>query len=482
MFAVIVSVPLFGDLDTLPIRIWDEARVAVNSYEMSQNGNLIVTHFEGEPDMWNVKPPLLIWAQAFCMKIFGVNELAVRLPSAIAALLTCLVLLIFGLRYLKDYWFGFIAVMVLITSYGYLDLHGARNGDYDAPLTLFTTLSGLLFFAYCETKKQQHLYLFFLFITLGVLTKGIAGLLFIPAFAIYGLLQKEIIPLLKNKHFYFGFMSFLVVVVGYYVLRELNNPGFLEAVQKNELGGRYLEVIENHKKPFWWYYNSFLEQRFAAWYLLVPCGLIVGWFNKEAKVKKLAVYLSLLILTYFLVISSAETKLRWYDLPLYPFLSLLVTIFLHFIYKLLYSKAWFIQTLTINLLPFLFLCLVFVTPYKKTIDRTHNPQERKWRKDFYDIGYYLREAVHGKHDLNGQFLLYKGYYAHNLFYLNVLNDQGTDISIKDWKELQPGDIVIAPQQKVKNYIAKHYLFEVVKDAGNVITYRIHGRIQFPKSN
>lgn len=59
-----IAVPLFGHLDTLPLRLWDESRLAINAYEMMKDGDLIVTHFNGQPDMWNTKPPLMIWCQA----------------------------------------------------------------------------------------------------------------------------------------------------------------------------------------------------------------------------------------------------------------------------------------------------------------------------------------------------------------------------------------------------------------------------------
>jgi len=42
--------PIFGHLDTLPIRISDESRLAINAYEMLKNKNYLVTHFEGKPD------------------------------------------------------------------------------------------------------------------------------------------------------------------------------------------------------------------------------------------------------------------------------------------------------------------------------------------------------------------------------------------------------------------------------------------------
>src|SRR5688572_23065002 len=94
LLALLIYMPVFGNLNTLPIREWDEARIAINACEMYHDGDFIVTHFEEEPDMWNTKPPLLIWLQVFLMKTIGINELAVRLPSAFAAFFTCLALLL----------------------------------------------------------------------------------------------------------------------------------------------------------------------------------------------------------------------------------------------------------------------------------------------------------------------------------------------------------------------------------------------------
>src|SRR3954466_8727646 len=80
----------FYKLNTLAYRIWDEARLATNAYEMTKTGNLLVTTIDYQPDMWNTKPPLMIWAQAICIKFHGLTELSTRFPSAFAAALTIL--------------------------------------------------------------------------------------------------------------------------------------------------------------------------------------------------------------------------------------------------------------------------------------------------------------------------------------------------------------------------------------------------------
>lgn len=474
LLALLLYMPIFGHLDTLPIRIWDEARNAVNAYEMLNGGDYIVTHYLGAPDMWNTKPPLLIWLQAFSMNVLGVNELAVRLPSAIAGVFTCIVLLIFSLRYLKSFWFGFIAVLVLITSQGYIGIHAVRTGDYDALLTLFTTLSGLLFFAFCETKKSKFIYLFFLATTLAVLTKSITGLLFLPALCIYSIIQKEFIPLLKNKHFYIGLFSLVSIVLGYYLLREAQNPGYIHAVWENELGGRYGSVIENHKEEFLFYYHSLIYTQFTVWHLLIPCGFVTGFVVKNKKVNRLTLFSFIMIVTYFLIVSSAQTKLAWYTVPLFPFLTIGITIFIYFLFDLFRRSEQLNRVLRVNVTPFIFLFLIGIGPYRQILDKTYKPVEHGAAIALYEIGYYLQDAVEGKYNLDNKYLLYEGYRAQNLFYLNILNDKGVQISFKDWKKLVPNDIVIAYQEPIKDYLAQHYDTEILQIVGNVVTYKIHG--------
>jgi len=98
----LIYFPIFAHLETLPVRIYDEARLAINAYEMFNNGNWIVTYFDGQPDMWNTKPPLFIWFQVIGMQIFGVGELALRLPSGIATLIICFLILYLSEKYTKS--------------------------------------------------------------------------------------------------------------------------------------------------------------------------------------------------------------------------------------------------------------------------------------------------------------------------------------------------------------------------------------------
>ncbi|MBP6641613.1 MAG: glycosyltransferase family 39 protein, partial [Flavobacteriales bacterium] len=121
----------------MPLRLWDEIRLAWNAYEMMHNGEPFVTYFQGAPDMWNTKPPLLIWIEALSFSVLGPSEFSFRLPSVIAAFLTCYFLFRTTSNNMAAPWMGFIAVLLLVTTDGYLTIHAARSGNYEALLVLF---------------------------------------------------------------------------------------------------------------------------------------------------------------------------------------------------------------------------------------------------------------------------------------------------------------------------------------------------------
>src|SRR5688572_23082359 len=138
---VVAWFTIFWRLDVNRLKIWDESRLAVNAAEMAARGNLLVTTYLGEPDLWNTKPPLMIWLQAGMIRVFGINELSVRLPAALSALATVLVIFFFCVRYLKKPFAGFLSALILMTSPGFIVAHVARHGEYDALLVLWITLS-----------------------------------------------------------------------------------------------------------------------------------------------------------------------------------------------------------------------------------------------------------------------------------------------------------------------------------------------------
>jgi 4-amino-4-deoxy-L-arabinose transferase-like glycosyltransferase len=296
-------------LDSNPIRVWDESRLAVNTYEMMQSGNYIVPTFEHQPDMWNLKPPFLLWMQILCIKAIGIGELAFRLPSAIAGILCCLLLFAIVKKVTKSAEIGFMAAIALASTPGYVDYHLTRSGDYDSLLIFLNFLGVYFFYIYTEHQKNIFYYLFFLTLGIAVLTKSIVGLMFLPGMFLYSIYSNTFISLLKNKHTYIGIGLFLLITGSYYITREYLNPGYLAAVQDNELGGRFNNTIESHSGSSLFYIHLLLQEQITPWYLMALAGLFLGIFSPEKFIQKSTVFISLLLVTFLITISLAQTKL-----------------------------------------------------------------------------------------------------------------------------------------------------------------------------
>lgn len=166
----------------------------------------------------------MIWLQVVCMKIFGAGELALRLPSAVAGLLTVILLMMFLHKWLKSFWSGFIASLILITTYGYVNVHVTRTGDYDSLLVLFLTAGAFSFYNYLESSSPKQLLLSGLFLWLGIMTKGVQGLLFLPGLFLWAFIQNKVKSHLFNRNFLLTFSGAILLAIGYYAIREQWNP------------------------------------------------------------------------------------------------------------------------------------------------------------------------------------------------------------------------------------------------------------------
>src|SRR5687768_3121088 len=78
---------VFLKLDSFSLRLWDESMFAMNTFEMIHNDEWFLPLYNGTADLWNSKPPLFLVTQMLSVKLLGYNELALRLPSAIATTL-----------------------------------------------------------------------------------------------------------------------------------------------------------------------------------------------------------------------------------------------------------------------------------------------------------------------------------------------------------------------------------------------------------
>lgn len=327
----LAAFPLFFELGRTPVQLWDESRLAISAVEMSRGGSWLVTTFEGKPDHWSTKPPLFIWCQVLFIKLLGYTAWALRLPTALSAMGTVVVLYRFAAHTLRRPLAGFFGGLVLVTTAGYVCLHGARTGDYDAMLAWWITVSWLAFFHYLENGRTRHLYWLGAALAAAVLTKGVAGLLGVPALGLYAALRGKLGWLLRQPRLYAVAAASLAVVGGYYAAREAADPGYLAIVRANELGGRFTQVLEGHRGPWTFYFDKLYKETFENWiWWLLPAVLI--WLQPSRLVRRAGGLLLLVVLGWLGVLSTAATKLDWYAVPAYPALALLLGLGLDFFY------------------------------------------------------------------------------------------------------------------------------------------------------
>lgn len=471
LFLIIIAYPLFGVLDKMSIRLWDESRLAINAYEMSRSSNWLVTTFDGAPDMWNTKPPLLIWIQALFIKIFGFGPLSLRIPVALACALTVYYLFRFLSKGVQNYMLGFIATLVLVSSAGYVCEHVARTGDFDGLLVLFTTLSCFSFFNFIEKENYKYLYYFFIFLALAVLTKSIAGMLFLPALFIYTICRKKLVSVLKSKHFYLGLLLFITPVILFYVLREHYNPGYFKAVVDNEFGGRYLKTLEKHDYPFDFYYVLLYSHHFQYWLPIAIMGILAGLLHQHIFIRKLTLFSLLCIICFSLVISFSHTKLLWYDAPLYPFLAIITAIPIYTLY-LFIAKQLADAPKWKRLLPVAGISLVFLIPYFSTTQKITKIPEYSENERVFAISRYLIKGINGKVPVDGYKVVAEGYVPHIISYIYMANEQGIDLKKITREELQPGDKVIVEGDPIKELIKQKFDYQLLHSEDYVEIYHL----------
>ncbi len=328
----LLSLFFFYDLGAFPVFQWDEARYVNNSIEVLTLGHWFNFTMDGAVDTWNFKPPLVLWLQAVSMYFFGINEWAVRLPSALAGLGIAVLLYWFCTTSLKSLWTAVATVIFYGASCGFIGPHMGRSADLDAVQTFFVLWYVLLFLRYLMAEQPDR-YIFpelSILVLLSFLCKGMPGLLLLPYLFIISLLHGNYRKVFFNRSAYLFAGLTLIACAGYYALREMHDAGYWDLVRKSEFNRFSGKGIEWHIQPFDFYLMNFIEyKRYFFLVYLLPFTLFTFLVSRSAQVKRIFLYVCMITVGYFLFISIPPVKLAWYDAPLYPLFALLFGITAH---------------------------------------------------------------------------------------------------------------------------------------------------------
>jgi len=185
-----------------------EVQQAEIAREMLETGNFVRPLFDFVP-AWE-KLPLFAWMQALCMQIFGIGTFAVRLPNALASILTLVLLYRLG-TLLYNPRFGLWWSAAFIS--GVLPVFFFSTGIEAAwsSLLLFLSLVYLIFFYWKNERSSiplrrpvsRYLYLGGLFAGLAAMMRGPETMILLSAvLGVYWLY--------KNLRFYISVQQFFL--------------------------------------------------------------------------------------------------------------------------------------------------------------------------------------------------------------------------------------------------------------------------------
>ena len=305
-----------------PLFFPDETRYAEIPREMRAAGDWVVPRLNGF--LYFEKPVLGYWLNAVSQELFGETRFAVRLPSALAAGLSVLsILLLLGRRKSEDSAIALIASgLFLICPLVFM------CGTYavlDGPFSAFFTLAMALFFRGNmeeSTKRKRLFYAAFgvagglAFLTKGFLGLVLPGLVIVP----YLLWRRQVSELLRFP--WIPLLLAVAVALPWALAIHFRDPDFWRYFIWHEHLQRFFNPAgaEQHPEPFWFFVPVLIGGAFPLLFLLPGAfaGLRRSW--KEPLVAFCLLWLGMV----FFFFSISEGKLGTYILPCFPPLAILV--------------------------------------------------------------------------------------------------------------------------------------------------------------
>ncbi|WP_299772541.1 glycosyltransferase family 39 protein [uncultured Pseudoteredinibacter sp.] len=238
LWSILISVLFvrFMILGMYPLMDTSEARYGEMARKMVELNDWVTPMFDYGVPFWG-KPPLSFWTQALSIKVFGANEFAVRFPSFLFHILSCIILIRWGREELGLRYGLLSAIIYSSCGIGFI-VSGSVLTD---PALAFSLLLAVYGFWRSMVHGDRILGLFgFLGLGLGMLAKGplilvifgVPALLWVAYLGYWARLGA--IPWLR------GVGVFLIVSVPWYVIAELKTPGFLEYFFIGEHWNRYV--------------------------------------------------------------------------------------------------------------------------------------------------------------------------------------------------------------------------------------------------
>lgn len=325
---VIATAFLFIGLGRYGIVNMDEIIYHAIAERMVETGNWLHLDFRGQQRLYDtfMNAPLHYWGRACLIAVFGSNGFTMRALSALFGVLAVLASYGLGCR-LVGRFAGLLGAVVLLTSFQFVYVHGARTGELDTTATFLLVAACWAFLRGVEDDKSfvpHHLAL----VALGM-TK--LPLVILPMIA-------ELVWLAMHPGARRHLRRFVITGVGLLPIAVLWHGGqaWLERDQVAEVFGTMLGQASGDRDAFGrpnpgsqfgtldtarFYWRALLYGS-LPWAAAYPFAIGSAFARGPTAVgRRSALIFAATVLLFFVFISK---RYSWYVMPAYPFLSILV--------------------------------------------------------------------------------------------------------------------------------------------------------------
>jgi len=314
---------------------WDECVYGQQAKEMLATGNYITNQWNRE--LVFEKPPLYNWLTVPFYALFGVSPFTARIPMVLMSLALIASIYIFAKKYFNDR-VAVLSSVLLLASNLPLTYMIRNNTDIGVALCIF-----LGFWAWIESfKKSNYSYLAGFLFGCGVMMKGLGVLPYIGTLFFTIFFQYKTEYLFNYAKM---FSIFLVTILPWHVYHYAQfGQAFIQVYIIEHIIKRSQNTLDFHFEGRLFYVKLFIKS-FGPWLVftaVLPALYLLNfkrYFSKKSLLKELSdkriiFIIILLILLPLISITRVKTRIEWYSLPIYPFLS----IFIAYSLDLLFNK------------------------------------------------------------------------------------------------------------------------------------------------
>src|SRR5499427_3979514 len=294
----------------------DEPRYSQVAREMLDRGDWVTPVLGGRP--WLEKPPLYYWQAMLAYSVFGVSDVAARIPSAVDATLLVVAVYLFFRRFRR----GVEVDAALITASCAGIIGYSRAASMDMPLSAVFGVGMLGWWAWREGGQRVYLAGFYVCMALGMLAKGpVAPLLAAIIIVLWAVATREMRIVLRTL-WWPGFLLFCLASLPWYVAAQMRNPQFFrEFILEHNLA-RFSTNLYHHPEPFW-YYVPVAALALVPWIVFVVAAIVeslrVWWAERGVGERDRELDFRLFLCCWLFVplafFSMSQSKLPGYILP-----------------------------------------------------------------------------------------------------------------------------------------------------------------------